>query len=73
MAQDHGAELLEVMVKTIGAELGRGESVVIPGLGTFTAMRHPSRQEVLENGDVLVTPPRNTVVFLRSNDAESIQ
>ncbi len=73
MAQYHGAELLEVMVKAIGAELRRGNIAEIPGLGTFTVKRQPSRQEVLDNGDVLVTPPRNTVVFLRSKDAKSTQ
>lgn len=70
MAQDRGRELLELMVEAIGAELRRGESAKIPGLGTFAARRQPSRHEILENGDILVTPPRNTVVFL-SNKAEA--
>lgn len=73
MAQDRGSELLEVMVEAIGTQLRRGESAEIPGLGTFTAQRYPSRHEVLENGDIVVSPPGTNVVFHSSSKAETSQ
>ena len=57
------AQLLEALGHVLREALVRGETVRVPGLGTFRVEHQPSRAD--ESGDgVVMRPPRDAVIFV---------
>ena len=54
---------MAALVEHIRQALERGESVHVPDLGTFSIEHRPSHVEKGPEGEQVMHPPRNTIVF----------
>jgi nucleoid DNA-binding protein len=58
---------LEAVAEALGDcvrdALERGETVEVPGMGTFRVEHRPSQMDEQPDGQFSVRPPRNVVVF----------
>ncbi len=57
-------QLNEALGQIIREALVRREPVDVPGLGTFRVDRRSSEMIEGENGDLVMRPPRDEVVFI---------
>lgn len=58
--RDQVATLLADIVREA---LARGEAIDVPGLGTFAVAHRSSQIEKQPDGEVIMRPPRDEVVF----------
>lgn len=47
----------------IKESLERGETADVPGLGTFEVRHENSSVQTSDDGELVMTPPRNKIVF----------
>lgn len=62
MSSPSAEEVIDAFIHAVRDKLERGDSVEVPGLGTFTVEHHPSEVKV-EDGERRMVPPRNLVTF----------
>ena len=55
-----------VLAELIKEALERRESAHVPGLGTFTVRHKNSGMQRTEDGDMVMTPPTDEIVFTQS-------
>jgi len=63
MSSPSAEDVIEAFVTVVRDRLERGESVTVPGLGTFSVEHRPSEQRERSDGSTYMAPPRNVVVF----------
>ena len=56
-------ETIDAFVRVLRRQLENGESVQVPGLGTFSVEHRPSERKQDSDGDDYMAPPRDQVVF----------
>lgn len=56
--------VLEALGRLVREALVRGETVELPGLGTFRVEHQPSRTDQLPDGSIALRPPSDNVVFV---------
>lgn len=56
-------DVLRAFSEVIRDRLMRRDDVTVPGLGTFEVRHHPSRVVETEDGQRLLEPPADLVVF----------
>lgn len=57
-------QLKETLADVVREKLANGEEVVLPGFGTFRVEHKPSEMAEDENGQIVMRPPRDEVVFI---------
>ena len=57
-------QLKETLADVVREALANGEEVTLPGLGTFRVEHQPSEMAEDEDGQVIMRPPRDEVVFI---------
>ena len=60
-------QVAEALSSIVRESLGAGHAIHIPGLGTFSVEHQPSQLESLEDGEMVIKPPRDVVNFLPDN------
>lgn len=63
MAKISRDEAVAALAAVIRDALVQGEEAHIPELGTFRVEYRPSATEELPNGEVVMRPPRNEIIF----------
>lgn len=63
MSSPTAEDVIEAFVTIVRERLERGESVTVPGLGTFSVEHQPSEQKERPDGSTYMAPPQNVVVF----------
>ena len=56
-------QLKETLADVVREALSNGQTVLLPGLGTLRVEHKPSEMIEDENGQVVMRPPRDEVVF----------
>ena len=56
-------EITESIASLISESLEKGESVSLAGLGTFSVQYRPSHSEIDAEGQQLLHPPKDIVIF----------
>ena len=56
-------QIASVLSDVIREALARGESIHVPGLGTFSVEHRSSQMEKQPNGQIIMKPPRDEVLF----------
>ena len=56
-------QLKETLAEVIRDALANGQAVELPGLGTLSVKHQPSEMIEDENGQIVMRPPRDEVVF----------
>lgn len=62
-------DIEQALAQAVKQRLIRGESVTVPGLGTFDVEYQPSQVEDQADGSTAIIPPQNTVVFTPEADS----
>lgn len=57
-------QLKETLAGVIRDALANGDAISLPGLGTFRVEHRPSERVEDENGQIVMRPPRDEVVFI---------
>ncbi|WP_103026418.1 HU family DNA-binding protein [Salinibacter altiplanensis] len=68
MESPSAEDIIEAFTDVVQDQLGTGNAVEVPGLGTFSAKHRPSEVHE-EEGVRRLAPPRNQVVFAPDPDA----
>lgn len=63
MSTPSAKETIAAFVRVVRQKLERGESVTVPGFGTFSIVHHPSEMKKNADGDDYMAPPRDVVEF----------
>jgi len=56
-------DVIEAFARVVRTELVDGESIRVPGLGTFLVEHRPSEMKDLEDDAPRMVPPRDVVQF----------
>ncbi len=56
-------DVAQALAELVQEVLMRGESVYVPGIGTFSVEHHGSTTEQLPDGRLVLHPPRDVVCF----------
>ncbi len=67
MASITQEQVAAALAEIIQQELAHGEPVDLPGFGSFHIEHNPSQLEEKEDGDFVIKPPQDTVVFTPSH------
>jgi DNA-binding protein HU-beta len=63
MATPSLADVAQALAELVQEALMRGESIYVPGIGTFSVEHHGSTTEQLPDGRLVLHPPRDVVSF----------
>lgn len=63
-------EVVAALADSLRDALMRGESVQVPGLGTFSVRHHTSKAVQDEQGNLVMTPPRDEIIFTPESDGQ---
>jgi nucleoid DNA-binding protein len=63
MSTPSAQETIKAFVTVLRRELEQGESVAVPGLGTFSVEHRPSHRREIPDGEDEMVPPRDVVQF----------
>ena len=69
MAKITRDQAVSALAAVVRETLERGEEAHVPGLGTFRVEYQPSAAEELSTGEVVMKPPRNTIIFSPHDEA----
>ena len=64
ISKDQVASTLAALIRE---RLAEGEAVHVPGLGTFSVEHQSSQVEEGDNGEIVLHPPRDEVIFQPEN------
>lgn len=56
-------QLKEILADVVREALMHGENVSLPGLGTLSVEHKPSEKVEDEDGQIIMRPPRDEVIF----------
>ena len=56
-------QVASVTAELVKEALIQGEAIAIPGLGTFSVEHRSSRIEERSDGQIIMQPPRDEVIF----------
>lgn len=63
MSTPSAQETIDAFVRVLRQKLEDGETVEVPGLGTFSVEHRPSHLRETPDGEEEMVPPRDEVVF----------
>lgn len=63
MSTPSAKETIAAFVRILRRKLEQGETVEVPGLGTFMVEHQPSELKEESNGETYMAPPRDVVHF----------
>ena len=63
MSTPSAKETIAAFVRVVRQKLENGETVDVPGLGTFSVEHHPSQMKETPDGESYMAPPRDVVEF----------
>lgn len=63
MSTPSAKTIIDTFVRIVREKLERGETVEVPGLGTFSVKHHPSERKETADGESYMAPPRDVVQF----------
>jgi len=63
MSTPSAKETIAAFARILRQKLEEGETVEVPGLGTFTVEHHPSEMKESDDGETYMAPPRDAVHF----------
>jgi len=63
MSTPSAKEVIDAFAEIMRDKLERGETVEVPGLGTFDIEHQPSQMKETDDGESYMAPPRNVVTF----------
>ena len=63
MSTPSAQETIDAFVRVLRRKLEAGESVEVPGLGTFSVEHQPSHRRERPDGEDEMVPPRDVVQF----------
>ena len=73
MKADGDTDLLWILVDAVQNALKQRLPASVPGLGTFSVVRHPSQYRRDETGDVIIVPPRRELLFRTGEKDQPVQ
>ncbi len=62
-------QIKESLADVVREALSNGQEISIPGLGTLRVEHKPSEMIEDENGQIVMRPPRDEVIFSPQSDA----
>lgn len=63
MSTPSAQETIDAFVRVMRRKLENGETVKVPGLGTFSVEHRPSEKKENPDGEDYMAPPRDVVRF----------
>ncbi len=63
MSTPSAKDVIHAFARVMREKLENGETVEVPGLGTFSIEHRPSEVEEDADGDTRMAPPRDVVTF----------
>lgn len=63
MSTPSAKEVIKAFAKVMREQLENGETVEVPGLGTFSIEHRPSQMKENADGEKVMAPPRDVVTF----------
>ncbi|PQJ33520.1 hypothetical protein BSZ35_01940 [Salinibacter sp. 10B] len=63
MSTPSAEDIIKAFVRVTRKKLENGETVQVPGFGTFSVEHRPSEQKEGPDGDSYMKPPRDVVTF----------
>lgn len=63
MSTPTAKDTIRAFVRVVRRKLENGETVEVPGLGTFSVEHHPSERKENPEGEDYMVPPRDVVQF----------
>lgn len=63
MSTPSAQDTIDAFVRVIRRKLEKGETIEVPGLGTFSVKHRPSEKKETSEGEVYMAPPRDEVHF----------
>lgn len=63
MSTPSAQKVIDAFVRVMRQKLENGETVEVPGLGTFSIEHRPSRMAEDADGESFMAPPRDVLTF----------
>ncbi len=63
MSTPSAEDVIKSFSRVVRKKLEEGETVDVPGFGTFSVEHHPSEQKQGPDGETYMEPPRDVVTF----------
>jgi nucleoid DNA-binding protein len=63
MSTPSAQDTIKAFVHVVRDQLEDGNTVEVPGLGTFSVEHHPSEKKESPDGDTYMAPPKDVVDF----------
>jgi nucleoid DNA-binding protein len=63
MSTPSAKDIIKAFSRVVRKKLENGETVQVPGLGTFSVEHRPSEQKEGPDGESYMAPPRDVVTF----------
>lgn len=63
MSTPSAKDVIRAFAQIMREKLENGETVTVPGLGTFSIEHRPSQKKEDADGEIYMAPPRDVVTF----------